>query len=107
MASKANTSLAEQLSAARLMADGLKQKADAVSGVGITEAKVKELENLTELLASQNSEQEALKAALKNKTAAVDETRKKLSDCMSTMKKLVKVVVDKNDWVAFGISDKQ
>ncbi len=100
-------SYADLLAAARIMADGLKQKADAVSGVGITEEKVKELEDLTALLTSQNSEQEALKAALKNKTAAVDDTQKKLSECMSTLKKLVKVAVDKNDWVAFGISDKK
>ena len=33
--------------------------------------------------------------------------QKRLADCMATMKKLVKVAVDKNDWLTFGISDKK
>ena len=100
-------SLAAQLSAARLMAEGLKKRMDAVSTVGITEAKAKELEDLTATLAALDAEQEELKSALKSKTASVDEAQKRLADCMATMKKLVKVAVDKNDWLTFGIADKK
>lgn len=100
-------SLAEQLSSARLMVEGLKKRADVVSSVGITEAKTEELEKSASALAALDTEQEALKAQLKTKTAEIDAEKKKLAELMSSTKKLVKIAVDKNDWLTFGISDKK
>ena len=99
--------LSEQISSARLMADGLKKRADAVSRVGINEEKMKELEAQTAALAALDSAQEELKSALKIKTAELEEARKKLTETMSTMRKLVKIAVDQNDWLTFGIADKR
>ena len=101
------SSYSELLASARVMVDGLKQRADVVASVGLTEAKTKELEDLTSLLATLNSEQESLKAALKTKTAAVEKAQNELRALMGSTKKLVKVAVEKNDWLTFGISDKQ
>ena len=101
------SSLSEQISSARLMADGLKKRADAVSKVGITEEKMQELEAETAALAALDSAQEELKSALKIKTAELEEARKKLTETMSTMRKLVKIAVNQNDWLTFGIADKR
>ncbi len=103
----ARLSISQQLSDSRLMVEGLKKRADEVSKVGITEAKSTEISDLTEKLEKLNSEQEQLKAQLKTKTAELEDTQKQLETLMSSTKKLIKIAVDKNDWLTFGISDKK
>lgn len=107
MATKPSATLSEQLSQARLMAEGLKKRSDVVSKVGLTEERADEIANLAKALASLDNEQEELKSALKLKTAALDEKQKELSAVMAEAKKLVKIAVDQNDWLTFGINDKK
>ncbi|MCH5291151.1 MAG: hypothetical protein J1D88_05230 [Treponema sp.] len=101
------TSLAQQLTDARLMAEGIKKRADVVSKVGLDEAKATEIESLSQSLAALDNEQEELKALLKTKTAELSATQKKLKEVMGATKKLVKVAVDQSDWLTFGIGDKK
>lgn len=101
------TSLAQQLTDARLMAEGIKKRADVVSKVGLDEAKATEIESLSQNLAALDNEQEELKALLKTKTAELSATQKKLKEVMGATKKLVKVAVDQSDWLTFGIGDKK
>ena len=100
-------SVSEQLSQARLMAEGIKKRVDVTTKVGLTEDRATQIETLSAALAKADSEQEELKAQLKTKTAEVDEAQSKLNDLLSEAKKLVKIAVDKNDWLTFGISDKK
>ena len=100
-------SLAQQLTDARLMAEGLKKRADVVAKVGIDEAKTAELETLAQKLAALDNEQEELKARLKTKTAELSAAQKKLKDMLGETRKLVKVAVAQSDWLTFGISDKK
>ena len=99
--------LSQQLTAARLMAEGIRKRAEAVAKVGIDEAKLGELETLTQSLVALDNEQEELKARLKTKTAELEATQKKLKETVATAKKLVKVAVPQTDWLTFGISDKK
>lgn len=100
-------SLSQQLTDARLMAEGLKSHAEAVTRVGITEERATDIEGLMHRLASLDNEQEALKAQLKSKTAELTGVQKQLRELMSETKKLVKIAVDRTDWLAFGIGDKK
>ena len=98
------TSLSEKISATRLMVNGLKSQSDAVAKVGITAEKACDLEKLMNEVISLDNEQENLKAALKSKTTELDEKVKVLNAEMSSLRKLVKVAVAKDNWVSFGIS---
>ena len=91
----------------RLMAEGLKKRADVVAKVGIDEAKTAELESLAQKLAALDNEQEELKALLKTKTAELSDAQKKLRDMLGETRKLVKVAVAQSDWLTFGIGDKK
>ena len=75
--------------------------------MGLTEAKAAEIEALSAALASLDNEQEELKARLKAKTAELDEKQKALKAAVAEAKNLVKIAVDKTDWLTFGISDKK
>lgn len=101
------TSLSQQLTNARLMAEGLKKRIDVVSKVGITETRATDIETLMNIVATLDNEQEALKAQLKSKTAELMTMQKQLQDLMSETKKLVKIAAEKPDWGTFGINDKK
>ena len=107
MASKANTSLSSELTTARLLAEGIKNRADSVAKVGLTADKAAEIEALLSKLTALDNQQEELKAQLKEKTAELDSVQKTLRSTVAETRKLVKIAVDKAGWVAFGISDKQ
>ena len=107
MATKPTNSLSQQLSSARIMAEGIKKRADVVSKVGLTEQSADEIKALADALDALNTEQEELKARLKTKTAEMGEKQKALQKKMSDTRKLVKVAADKNDWLTFGISATQ
>ena len=107
MASKANTSLSSEITAARLLAEGIKNRADSVAKVGLTADKAAEIEALVTKLTALDNQQEELKAQLKEKTAELEAAQKTLRATVAESKKLVKIAVDKAGWVAFGISDKQ
>ena len=107
MASKATTSLASELSAAKVLAEGLKTRADSVARVGLTADKAAEIEALAAKITALDAQQEELKAQLKEKTAELEALHKTLRATVAETKKLVKIAVDKTGWPAFGISDKQ
>lgn len=102
-----NTSLSQLLTAARLMAEGIKKRMDTVAKVGIDEARVSDIEALTKSVAALDTEQEELKSLLKTKTAALEAEQKKLRAALSEAKKLVKISVEQSDWLTFGINDKR
>ena len=41
------------------------------------------------------------------KTAEIDAAKKELTALLAETRKLVKIAVDKTDWLTFGISDKK
>ena len=102
-----NTSLSQLLTDARLMAEGIKKRMDAVAKVGIDEARVSDIVALTKSVAALDTEQEELKSLLKTKTAALEAEQKKLRAALSEAKKLVKISVEQSDWLTFGINDKR
>ena len=102
-----HTGLSDQLSAARLMVNGLKTNAEIVAKVGITEERTTAFEKVMNEAIVLDNEQENLKAALKNKTAELDAKQKEMTALLNEFRRLVKVAAGKNDWVSFGISDKR
>lgn len=102
-----STSLAQKLADARLLSEGLKKRADIVAKVGLGEGKAAEIDSLIQTITSLDNEQEELKARLKTKTVELAEAQKKLKETAGEAKKLVKIAVDKSDWLTFGISDKK
>ena len=88
------------------MLDALKNNRENLPA-GVTEEKINDLENLKLLTEKLNSEQEKMKAQLKQKTEELDDSLKKLSDIYSEMKKRVKIDVPKLLWKEYGINDKK
>ena len=101
------TSRSQLLTDARLIAEGIKKRMDAVAKVGIDKARAAEIETLTKSLAALDTEQEELKSLLKTKTAELEAAQKKLRAAVSEARKLVKISVEQSDWLTFGISDKR
>lgn len=99
-------SYSEKITAVKVMVDGIKKMKDNLPA-GVTEASGDKLEELRNTVEQLNSEQEALKAALKKKTeevnAKVDEMEKLYNDA----KKRIKLDVEQALWRTFGIEDKK
>ena len=102
-----DSALSKQMAETKLLAEGLKKRVDAVGKVGLTEARAEELTALVGEIEKLNAEQEELKARLKTKTAELAAKQKSLKALASETKKLVKIGVAKDDWLTFGITDKQ
>lgn len=100
-------SMVKQLSDTSLMAEGIRKRGDVVSTVGLDSKYADALLSLVERLTSLNAEQEELKAQLKTKTSEINDALKDLKAKYSKARKLVKIAVDSNDWLTFGIGDKK
>ena len=102
----ATKTYSEKVVSAKVMLDALKNNRENLPA-GVTEEKINDLENLKLLTEKLNSEQEKVKAQLKQKTEELDDSLKKLSDIYSEMKKRVKIDVPKLLWKEYGINDKK
>ena len=102
----ATKTYSEKVVSAKVMLDALKNNRENLPA-GVTEEKINDLENLKLLTEKLNSEQEKMKAQLKQKTEELDDSLKKLSDIYSEMKKRVKIDVPKLLWKEYGINDKK
>ena len=105
----ANTSLADLLANARQMLTALTANAAAVSGRGADAAFLAAGQAKIERLQALNSEQEALKAALKLKTAEYDVGAADVKGWKSEADKIVKLAYQKEQgkWLEFGVTAKR
>jgi cell shape-determining protein MreC len=99
-----NTTYAETLASAQLITSGLRANLDKLAKRGMDESFVSGMEGTLKKVADLNAEQEALKARLKEKTAAVDSTLTELKGQISESKKVVKLALDSASWKQFGIT---
>ena len=99
-----NMSYAETLASAQLIVSGLRAHLDKVAKRGVDEEFVSKMEDTFKRVAALNAEQEALKARLKEKTAAVESGLADLKGQISESKKVVKLSLDTASWKQFGIS---
>lgn len=88
------------------MLTGLQANAEAVAVRGIDAAFIANLQTAITSSETLNGEQEALKAALKAKTADLDAQVVTLKAMHSEAKKVVKLAIDKARWLEFGITAK-
>lgn len=96
----------EKVILAKIMLDALKNNKENLPA-GITDETINNLEKLKSDSETLNSEQEKLKAQLKNKTMELDESLKKLNLLYNELKKRVKIDVSKSLWKEYGIDDKK
>ena len=97
--------MAEVVESANLLVAGLRAHADQHRRRGVDEDFVGALDGLAKRVAALNTEQEALKARLKEKTATLDETFASLKSRISEARKLVKLDVAQTGWKEYGIQD--
>ncbi len=98
-------SLAETLSAAQVLAVGLKANLDKLKRRGLDEAFIGSIDDLNKSLTTLNAEQEALKSRLKEKTAQIDGALTELKAKTSEARKVVKLELGQASWREFGITD--
>ena len=101
----AKKTFAETLASAQLMAKALQENGNFPTGVEPNT--VRELERLHEEATRFNIEQEKLKAQLKEKTAQLDASLKKLDEKYAFIKKYIKLGVPQELWRQYGIEDKR
>jgi hypothetical protein len=100
------TSFAETVNNGKLMIAGLQTHAEAVAKRGIDAGFTATLNTTIGNIERINTEQEALKASLKAKTAELDAELVTLNKLYGEAKKVVKLAIDRTRWLEFGISDK-
>lgn len=100
-------SFSDKLSAARLMAAGLKAHAQEVAAVGVKKDVAQKLEAAVKTLSDLDTKQEKLKAELKACTAKMTEAAKQMAALSQDAQKRVKIAVPSSLWKEFGISAKK
>jgi ribonuclease I len=100
-------SYAEEVAAIRVMLSGARAHLTQLSKRGIDQAFITGFEADLNDMITMNNEQEALKARLKEKTAALDETSETAKKKMSELKKMIKIELPQESWREFGIEDKR
>lgn len=103
----AKKSYADSINKMKLMLAGIKNHQAALVKRGVDEAFISDFEGTYNNAQTIDNEQEKMKADLKAKTAELDTVMavglKKYADT----KKLVKMTIPKEQWMEFGIEDKQ
>ena len=103
----ARKTFADQVNDAKVMLAGLQNNMEAVQARGIDEAFVSNLDSTIDSVETLNSQQEALKANLKSKTSDLNTELNNLKSQISEATKVVKLAIDKDNWVEFGIKAKR
>ncbi len=101
----AKKTFAETLASAQLMAKALQESGNLPAGIEPSAAH--DLERFYEEVTKFNQEQEKLKAQLKEKTAQLDASLKKLDEKYAFIKKYIKLGVPQELWRQYGIEDKR
>lgn len=100
-------SYAEKVNEARLLAEGLRQHLAELTGVGLDEAFIQDLEQQKGKVEEIDAGQERLKADLKSETQALNREMRTLAEIVSRGRKLVKIQIPQSRWKEFGIGDVQ
>lgn len=98
---------ARQMNDIRLMLTGLKANRDRLAKRGVTPEYLQDFTELYEQVMRVDSEQEALKARLKEKTRELQDGVAVLSARYRQAKKIVKLEIPQEGWLEFGIEDKK
>ena len=99
------SSYADQINAARLMLNGLKNQGKVLAKRGLDDAFAANFDTVLAAAQKLDGEQEALKARLAEKTAELNAKLEEVAKAASEVKKLVKLDLAKESWKEFGISD--
>lgn len=102
----ARKSFAETVSNVKVMVDGLRSTQNKLP-LGVTKEMIDNLESLRDTIISINSQQETLKAHLKEKTAELNKNFKAIDALQMNIKKRIKLDVPQTNWIAYGIEDKR
>lgn len=90
-----------------LMAEAIPDYTESLATVGISTDVSDELKSFKAELERLDSEQEKLKADLKQKTEALEQKKREALTRYSELRKLIKIKIDQSSWKAFGIEDKR
>ena len=99
-----NRNFADQISKGQVMLSGLKNNVEKLTRRGIDEGFNTQYETDLRAAIDLNNEQEQLKAALKLKTAALNEKMLAIEKSTSEATKVVKMDIPKEQWLEFGIT---
>ncbi|NLW47005.1 MAG: hypothetical protein GXY86_06680 [Firmicutes bacterium] len=102
-----NTSYADEIATTKVMLSGLKSHTEKLTKHGIDDVFIADLEVNYGQAMTEDNEQEAYKARLKEKTSDLGKTISRMQKKRSHAKKIVKLVMPKESWKEFGIDDKK
>ncbi len=89
------------------MISGIREHAETLTTVGLTPETVTALEGIIAEYHTKNGEQEIMKGKLKEKTAEVNGQVKLLREQLKQCSKIIKVFIQQERWVDFGIGAKK
>ena len=98
-------SYADQINAARLLLNGLKNQGKVLAKRGLDDAFAANFDTVLADAQKLDSEQESLKSRLAEKTAELTAKLEEVTKASAEVKKLVKLDLPKQSWKEFGISD--
>jgi len=98
-------SYSDQINAARLMLNGLKNQGKVLAKRGLDDAFAANFDTVLADAQKLDSEQESLKSRLAEKTAELTAKLEEVTKASAEVKKLVKLDLPKQSWKEFGISD--
>lgn len=99
------SSYADQINAARLLLNGLKNQGTVLAKRGLDDAFAAHFDTVLAAAQKLDGEQESLKARLAEKTAELAAKLEQVSKASAEVKKLVKLDFPKESWKEFGITD--
>lgn len=100
-------SFADKALATKIMLAGLKANTDLLAAWGFDAKFVTDLEKSYQDALTLNSEQQALKSRLKEKTVAVGDTTAAMLKMQRKARRLVKAQLPLESWKEFGVTAKQ
>lgn len=100
-------SYAEKMNEASVMLSGLEAKAERLAKRGLTPEFLMKIKERHNKVMQTNSEQEALKARLKEKTSQLNAECAELDEMLTEARKIVKLEMPPESWKEFGIQAKR
>ncbi len=98
---------AEKMSDTAVMLDGMTANSERLAKRGLTPELLESIKEQHTKVMRVNSEQETLKARLKEKTSEYETEEAKLDTMLSEARKMIKLEMPQESWKEFGIQAKR
>lgn len=97
----------DQVSKTKALIEGLRKNYDQVKGLGITQEELSKLESAVQEGEKLNAEVERLRAETSEAVSVANHKLAEIKEGTAALKRIVKLNIDMNRWMDFGVPDKR